>query len=164
MNRIQSPSLAPMASLVQSSDWRKIPVSATSTDHSQQVTASIAYSVEPSWYVQVRGEASRGGKATLEVNREKLEITIAPEQAAGTTVNLFKKALEARGYSVSVSGNEKPTPAELAVLKAHLSHALRALRKHLPEGERDRLETQVDILKSQIANTGYFTLVVDAPK
>ncbi len=164
MNRIQPPSSAPMASPVQPSDWRKLPVSAASTDPAQQITASIAYSVEPSWYVQVRGEASRGGKATLELNRERLEVTIAPQQPAGATVSLFKKALEARGYTVSVSGNEKPTPAELAVLKAHLSQALAALRKHLPEGERERLETQVDILRSRIASTGSFTLVVDAPK
>lgn len=165
MNRLSFLSSTSVSALTRAPDWRQLPVSARSTDRSQQLRASIAFSVEPAWYVQIRGEAMSGGQATVELNREKFQVTIAPKQAAGTTAEQLKAAFAARGYTVEVIGNEKPTPAELAALKAQLTKKEKLLRDGGLSGVAlYRLQTEIEILKSQIGNQGFFDLVVHAPK
>jgi hypothetical protein len=165
MNRIASPSSGSVSSIAQTPDWRDLPVSAKSTDPSQHVTASIAFSVDPAWYINVTDVASRGGKATVGFNKQTFEVRVAPGQLAGTTAKLFEQALRARGYAVGVSGVEKPTPVELAAFKAELSVKQKLLREgNLSGVALYRLQTEIEILESQVANRGYFTLTAQAPK
>lgn len=145
-------------------EWHKIPIRVQSKDPTQLIGASIAYSVTPAWYVYIRGEASRPGQATIELNNRKVQVTIFPGQSAGTTANLISDAFKALGHKVEVSGVEKPTPEKVIAIKARIAE-MEHLKKTavLSPVKLYRLEKHIEILKSALGEKGFFTLTVHAP-